>query len=285
MTRLGHILKELGRNFARHWSTVLGSLMSLTLLFLLFDLFWIAAGTSQSFYDRLLADLQMEVIFSEELEDKVASGAADEARTLEGVLSVQYISKEDARAELSRLVGTDLLVGYDSINPLPRSMILTFQPGYLTSTHLGQVEAELRQVKGVDEIFYSRDWLTKMENGTQLIQDAGVVLGLLILLAALISSANNIRLMTQTRAIGFGQMRLLGGGKFFLAAPFLLEGLLVGSISAALGWAVILYAKDEVSFTQFDIIIPQLKDVGIFVAACGVLGLISGYLGIRKLLR
>jgi len=48
MSRLGHIVSEQGRNLSRHLATSLGSLLSLTLLFLLFDLFWIAAATSDS---------------------------------------------------------------------------------------------------------------------------------------------------------------------------------------------------------------------------------------------
>jgi len=44
MSRIAHILKELSRNLYRNPGTALGSFLSLTLLFLLFDLYWIAAG-------------------------------------------------------------------------------------------------------------------------------------------------------------------------------------------------------------------------------------------------
>jgi len=147
------------------------------------------------------------------------------------------------------------------------------------------VENELHAMEGVDQTFYSRRWLAKVEQTTGLIQDIGSLLGILILLAALISSANNIRLMTQTRAVGFAQMRLLGAGKLFLAMPFILEGLLVAGLAAALGWCLIDYGLSRVTFTQFEIVMPDLSQIAWFVFSCTLLGLVSGYVGIRKMLR
>ncbi|HOP07578.1 MAG TPA: permease-like cell division protein FtsX [candidate division Zixibacteria bacterium] len=280
-----YILRELGRNMGRHWSIVFGSFLSMMLLFVLFDFFWIAAGTSQKFYDRLIADLKMEVVLTEEPADSLIAPLMDRVRELPGVISVRFVSKENAREELSYLVGTDLLAGYDSINPLPRSLVLGFDPNYLHSRHLELVENELHAMEGVDQTFYSRRWLAKVEQTTGLIQDIGSLLGILILLAALISSANNIRLMTQTRAVGFAQMRLLGAGKLFLAMPFILEGLLVAGLAAALGWCLIDYGLSRVTFTQFEIVMPDLSQIAWFVFSCTLLGLVSGYVGIRKMLR
>lgn len=280
-----YTLRELGRNMARHWSIVFGSFLSMMLLFVLFDFFWIAAGTSQRFYDRLIADLKMEVVLSEEPADSLITPIMDRVRELPGVTSVDFVSKDDARKELAYLVGTDLLAGYDSINPLPRSLVLSFDPDYLHSRHLELIENELHTIEGVDQTFYSRRWLAKVEQTTALIRDIGSLLGILILLAALISTANNIRLMTQTRAVGFAQMRLLGAGKLFLAMPFLLEGLFVAGLAAALGWVAIDYGLSLVSFTQFEIVVPNFAQVTWFVLSCTMLGLVSGYVGIRKMLR
>ena len=69
MTRIFFVLKELGRNFIRHPLTAVSSLLSMTLLILLFDLFWVMVGTSERFYTNLLSELRMDVFISEELPD------------------------------------------------------------------------------------------------------------------------------------------------------------------------------------------------------------------------
>jgi len=285
MSRLGHIVSEQGRNLSRHLATSLGSLLSLTLLFLLFDLFWIAAVTSDKFYSDLISEIRLEAIVDEAYPDSTLAALEMSLGNVAGVAATQSISREAAREELARLVGIDLLVGYDTINPLPRSFVIQVDSAYLTAGACAVMEEEMLTIVGISDVHYSRRWLDKAESARSLVLQVGMVLGVLIVLTALISSANSIRLMTEVRAVGLSQMRLLGAGRLFLALPYLLESLLISIMAAIIGWAVILYFHDEISFTYFQLVLPQLSDVALFVCVCGLLGWISGYVGIRKLLK
>ncbi len=285
MRLLWHTLKELFRNLVGHSGTTISSLMSLTLLFLLFDLFWIAAGTSERFYSRLLSDLEMELFLKPATAESAALALHDSLKVIEGVRTVEFVSAAQARERLAELVGTDLLAGYDSANPLPASYLLTFEEHSLTTAAVTTIEARVSQFENIDQVLYGRRWLSKAEETRAIILSLGMILGGLILLAALIGSANNIRLMTQTRAVGFYQMQILGAGKLFLAAPFLMEGLLISGLSGAVGWAAILYVRSRISFTRFEPVLPELNEIALFIAAVAAIGLISGYLGIRRMLR
>ncbi len=285
MTKVMYIVRELFRNVYRNPGTALGSLLSLTLLFLLFDLFWIAAGSSQKFYANLVSDIQMDVFLSEDLPDSSIAGLSSEVSRIAGVSSVTYMSKEMARQELASEVGMDLLVGYDSLNPLPRSFVLTFDPAHLNLTSMSGIEDKLAVLPGVTDINYSRNWLEKVERTKQVILRLGLILGAIIFLTAFISSTNNIRLMTRARAVGFRQMLLLGAGRMFIAIPFLIEGFVMAGLAALLGWLIVFYGRQEVTFTQLEIVIPASNDIIAFCVGCGVIGLISGYLGIRKQLK
>ncbi len=285
MRLLWHTLKELFRNLVGHPGTTISSLMSLTLLFLLFDLFWIAAGTSERFYSRLLSDLEMELFLKPATAESAAPALHDSLEVIEGVRTVEFVSAAQARERLAELVGTDLLAGYDSANPLPASYLLTFEEHSLTTAAMTAIEARVSRFENVAQVFYGRRWLSKAEETRAIILSLGMILGGLILLAALIGSANNIRLMTQTRAVGFYQMQILGAGKLFLAAPFLMEGLLITGLSGAAGWAAILWVRSRISFTRFEPVLPGANEIALFVAAVAVIGLISGYLGIRRMLK
>ena len=285
MIRISHILKEFLRNLYRNPATAFGGVLSMALLLVLFDLFWIVAGTSDTFYDDLLSELKMEIFVAEGATDSTLVHTRSHIGRVDGVASLEYISKEDARSQLTALVGIDLLVGYDTVNPLPRSFIATFDRDYLTYEELTDIERKIQEVEGVSHIYYSKNWLEKAENTKRIISRMGFILGAVILLAVLISSANNMRLMTRARAVGFRQMRLQGAGGLFLSLPFLIEGLVIGGLSAAVGWAVILYWKDKVDFTQVEIIFPTLDQIIMFCAGAALLGAISAYLGIRRHLR
>lgn len=285
MKALAHIGKEFLRNLFGHPGAAFSSLMSLTLLFLLFDLFWIAAGTSEHFYTRLLSEMEMEVFMEAPSPDSARADLQPSLEAVDGVKSVTFISSEQARQRLADLIGADLLVGYDSVNPLPVSYVLTFTDDALTTDAMTAIETKVMRMEGVDLVFYGQRWLAKAEETRAIILSLGMILGGLILMTALIGSANNIRLMTQTRVVGFRQMQILGAGRIFLAAPFLLEGFVVSSLSGAAGWAAVLYVHSRVSFARFELILPSLEDMAMFVGAVACIGLVSGYLGIRKRLR
>ena len=285
MIRLAYFAGELWRNLRRNVGTALASLLSLTLLFLLFDLFWIAAGTADKFYRDLLSELRLEVFVDESVPDDRLTEVSERLTGIEGVLDFQYISRDEARSRLADMVGTDLLVGYDESNPLPRSYVLTIHEDFLKPEALTRIEEALRGVDGLSEIHYSREWLEKAEGTRAIILQLGFALGALIVAAALVGSANNIRLMTRAQAVGFRQMLLLGAGRLFVAQPYLAQSLLISGLAAMLGWALIVYGRTRISFAQIEIVSPSVTEIALFCAGMALLGAVSGYLGLRKMLR
>jgi cell division protein FtsX len=107
----------------------------------------------------------------------------------------------------------------------------------------------------------------------------------MVFLAALVIAVAHIRLMTQTRAVGLDQMRLLGAGRVSLALPFMFEGMILSAGASGLGWVAIVYGLGRVIPTPFELVVPAFRQIAVFIGACTLLGLASGYLGIRRLLR
>lgn len=285
MTRFFHILKELYRNVRRNIMTTLSAIMVMILLLFLFDIFWIASVTSNKLYRDFLSELQMEVFISEEASDSATVTLQESILNIKGVNNAEIVSRELARQQLAMLVGVDLLIGYDTVNPLPRSIIISFDDEYLEADKLQEIEERIYNFNSVSNVFYSKSWLAKVEKTKSIISRVGLFLGGLILLTVLISSASSMSLTTRARASGFEQMRLLGAGKIFLALPFLIEGILIGFFSAFLGWIVILYGKNKIDITQIEIVYPSYQEILIFCLLAGFLGLASGYIGIRKMLK
>lgn len=285
MNALLYVLRELRKMLLGYPWTLMASFLALTLLFLLFNAFWIGAISSERFYHDLLADMQMEVFIAEEIPDSALVHIEKFVERLSGVESVDYVSRQRAREELSSLIGIDLLVGYDEVNPLPRSFVLSFPEDSITLKKMQATETELRRIEGVVQINYSKAWLTKAENTKQVIFRLGMIIGALILGTALLNSANYIRLLTRARAVGLRQMRLLGASKTLLAGPFVIEGFLLGGVSSVAGWLIIYYGLQYISFVQITIGVPPLNQLAMFCGGASILGALSGYIGVRGLLR
>jgi cell division transport system permease protein len=285
MIRAAYIMREIGRDLWRNLGTVLASLLSLTLLFLLFDLFWIASGTADRFYKDLLSDLRVEVFVDEAVPDSSLVDVSLQLVGIEGVIDYEYISRNDARRRLAEMVGTDLLVGYDSTNPLPRSYVLKVDEVHRNGGALAKMEESLRDIDGLSEIHYSREWLDKAEQVKGVFLQIGLVLGVLTIAGALIGSANNMRLMTRAQAVGFRQKLLLGASRLFVALPSLAESFLISGLAAVFGWALVFYGRTKVGFARIDIIFPAQHEIVLFCFAVALLGAIAGLLGLRKMLR
>jgi cell division transport system permease protein len=285
VSKLTFIIKEVLRTAYRQPGVAIGSFLSLALLYLLFDIFWIASGTVNTYYVNLLSDVRMEVFINDDVTDSSLTEVARAIDNVDGIQNVEFISKDQARQELANLVGTDMLVGYDSLNPLPRSFVLSIKPAFRNLASLTQMEGRLSATPGVMEVHYSKQWLERMESARNLIRTVGLALGTVVLLTAIISSANAVRLMTRTRAVGLHQMVLLGAGRLFVSLPFLLEGLLISGLGAGISWVVVYYARQHVDFSQFELVLPALSQIALYCGAASMLGGLSGFLGIRKLLK
>jgi len=101
MIRILHIGREFFRNLGRNPFTALASFLSLALLFLLFDLFWIAAGTSQKFYHNLISQVRMEAYVAEDVPDSSMAALITDVRSIPGVAEVTTITRDSARVRLT----------------------------------------------------------------------------------------------------------------------------------------------------------------------------------------
>ncbi|MCP4566305.1 MAG: hypothetical protein GY841_01860 [FCB group bacterium] len=282
MTRPDRFLRQVFRHIGRDKRISLGSFLVLAIVLVLIDLFWIATININHHYDRILQTVRMEVFLSNDIPDSVMPVIENALLSFDGVDTVGYISKDDA----ARILETDLgpgILGELDINPLPRSFIIHFDRT-LDLAALDQFNDQINRLDGVIAVEYGRPWIEKMENAGQLLRRVGLAVGGLILFIVLLTMANTNRLTARSKSREFFQLKLLGAGPSYLIYPFLTEGFLSGFIAAAFGWIFILYAVDYVTFSQFVLLLPTLEQLGIYVIAAGLTGMIGAWLGIRRFL-
>ena len=209
--------------------------------------------------ERLLARWTTSAEFSVFLRDDATS----EQRGLIETLFVQsgaaagrvYISKEQAlvrfRREFADLASTAAAVGD---NPFPASLEVRVQRSAEAD---GRADALLRRVAtlpGVADVRYDRAWLSKVGAGLDSLRRAGLVLALLMAVAAAVTVAADVRLGLHARREEIEIMQLVGASIAFIRGPFVAEGLLQGGIGA-LAAVLLLWAGFAVSSASWG---PQL---------------------------
>ena len=163
-----------------------------------------------------------------------------ERRAVEGVVAPsdlvgahEYISKPDALARFKQTFG-DLAAAVDGVggNPLPASIEVRLRPGAGVNGGVDNLASRLRQMAGVADVRYDRQWLTRVLSAITVIRGIGLVLGSVLVVAAALTVANVVRLALYARRDELDIMNLVGAPQAYVRGPFVMEGVLQGGIGA-----------------------------------------------------
>jgi cell division transport system permease protein len=156
------------------------------------------------------------------------------------VASYEFVSQAEAlkrfKQTFADLAGTAETVG-DS--PLPASYEVRLQPTGRGQAAIDELAATLRKSAGVSDVRYDREWLDRLLSAVAVIRTAGLVLGIVLTLAAALTVANVVRLALHARRDEIEIMHLVGAPATFVRGPFVVEGVLQGGAGALVALAVL----------------------------------------------
>lgn len=217
-----------------------GALSTLTIAVALFVLGAFLIATSD--LERLGREWNNSAELSVYLADTVtpAQRTAIE-KTLAGasaVASQQYLSKADALARFKKTFA-DLSATLDGVgdNPLPASYEVRLRGGAGAAVDL--LLAEIRQLPGVADVRYDREWLQRLSSVIAMLQGVGLALGALLTIAAALTVANVVRLGLYARRDELDIMQLVGAPQVYIRGPFVMEGTLQGGLGAVVALVVL----------------------------------------------
>jgi cell division transport system permease protein len=174
------------------------------------------------------------------------ASAADRARVEqmlapgEVVASYEFVSQDEALKRFKRtftdLAGTAETVGD---NPLPASFEVRLHASDRAQTGVDPLAAALRKTAGVSDVRYDREWLDRLLSAVSVIRSAGLILGIVLTLAAALTVANVVRLALHARRDEIEIMHLVGAPTTFVRGPFVMEGVLQGGAGALVALAVL----------------------------------------------
>ena len=136
---------------------------------------------------------------------------------------------------------SDLVTQLDE-NPFPPSFEIEVRPEFIQSQAFNREMAAIRAFPGVEHVQFDWDWLARMRRLVHLINLAGLIAGGILAIAAAFTIANVIRLTMMLYREEIDIMRLVGATERLIRGPFLVEGILQGTIGGALAVGL-LYAS------------------------------------------
>ena len=184
--------------------------------------------------DEIGAVNEVSIFMDENAPDSTAESVKASVEALDNIASVTYVSKEDALESMRDDFG-DLLDGLEEDNPLRDGFVVTLEDQELMEA---TVEA-LGQIKGVVKISYNGDVADKFVDVRNFIAMLGIgVIAVLAVVSVLIVTYS-VRISAYTKREEIEIMKIVGATDGFVRAPFVIEGITLGLIGAALSYGAI----------------------------------------------
>lgn len=258
---------------------------------------FLASENVISFMDKLEDQNEIVAFIDDSYGDDSLSREqlCDKVKALNGVSSVEYVTKEQAFAEYRDSLGAnkEYLDGYEGEdNPLRNELRIRIDDITL-------FESVSNSVSGMEEIANIRDSqeiVDMLLSVRRMLNMLGFWILVMLAVVSLFIISNTVKLAMHSRRNEINIMKYVGATNSFIRFPFLLEGILIGIVSTALAlalqWCIYVYALvpaiSQLTFLT-DCIVPFKAAVGNLALIFGAVGLAVGIFGsalsIRKYLK
>ena len=299
ISTVGYTMKQGVKNIGRNKLFSLASVATMAACIFLFGLFFSVILNFNYIVKKAEEGVAITVFFEENLEDSKVEAIGDALRDRDDVLKVTYVSADEAWDTFKDEYfgeSKDLAEGFKDDNPLAGS------DNY--EVYMKDVESQKEVVKfaegldGVRKVNKSDVGAKTLSSVNKLILyvSAAIILILLIVTVFLISNTVTIGITVRKEEIAI--MKYIGAKDYFVRGPFIVEGILIGLVGAAIPLAGLYVVYDKAIdyiMTRFSILNNILDfmpvwDVYKILLPTGLLlgvgiGFIGSFFTIRKHLK
>jgi cell division transport system permease protein len=235
---LRYFVREAVWNLLRSWRVSLLAVLTIAVSLVLGGTFLLASRNLAASVESWRGQMRVVIYLRSDVGPADLERLAAAARQGRWVESVEIVSAEAARQRFRTTFPSlaDLVEGGGE--PLPASIEAVLRRG--GQVDAGALEAwreSWRRRPEVAMVDDDREWLGEVETAVAVVRVVGLVLGGILLGAAIFTIASIIRLTAYLHHEEIAIMRLVGATEFFIRGPFYVEGLIQGLLGGVLASA------------------------------------------------
>ncbi|MBQ6067299.1 MAG: permease-like cell division protein FtsX [Clostridia bacterium] len=155
---------------------------------------------------------------------------------MENIQSCEFVSKAEAYNKVLESLGSNAsLLSESDDSFLPDGFRLTVRD----MEQFAATVSQLQSIEHVMSVQQNTDLATKLAKVRRAVSYVSVCIIVLLFVVSLFIIANTVRITMFSRKLEISIMKAVGATNWFIRWPFLIEGLTIGIISAALGFGVL----------------------------------------------
>ena len=244
---ISYLIGEGFGNVLKNKKSTVISITTMCLTMLLFGTFFILGENINHIVKSIEQQQGMQVYIDKTATSEEVSMVEQEIRKINGVNTIKYLSKEEslrkAKEQLKDNATIEKFMTGMSEEQFEDSYTIT-----LTDLSLNEsVQEQIMKIEKVSEIVAIDQTISTLESIAQ-----GLRIGILVLLVALIIISifiisNTIKLSVHARRKEISIMKYVGATNGFIRWPFIVEGIIIGIISALITIILVGFAYNGIA--------------------------------------
>ncbi len=286
-------LKEGIQGIVRHPLVTIASVSTILLMLLLMSVFFIFSANARFIMKKVGQQPPIEVYMklgcTQEQMDLLVdylNANPDKIKGYKGLSPEQNYDR--FRKELGD--SASILDDFDYNTYLPYTVTVQLtDPSYAD-----EVVMRLRAIPGIEKVMQESNVMKFLTKATKTVNITTVVAFTVLFLISLFIISNMVRISVYSRATEIAIMKFVGATNGYIRLPYIVEGALVGLVSALCAWAITYFVYDaiyekamkSVDPSSIYALLPMRKltlSILILCLACGVvIGSIGSGIAVRK---
>lgn len=228
---VGYLTREGAKNIRSNRMMSVASIVVLTSCLMIIGLAVMLFGNIHVALQGVQNQNVIMVYLDDNCTAEEAATAGQDIRMILDVDHVNFVSKEEAYQQQLKSLGENASVmeGLDK-NPLPDAYEVTLK----SLDNYGAVERQLRGIDNVANVRGNSGLAAQVRQLRRAVSIISIGVIVMLLLVSLFIIANTIRVTMYSRRLEISIMKAVGATNSFIRWPFLVEGGIIGVISAVL---------------------------------------------------
>lgn len=285
MTTNTYLIKEGYENLKKHGSKTFSTMLIICATMLVLGIFIIIFTNVNKNVETVKVEQGIQAFIEDTATDADIEYIKDAIKKIDGVGEIRYISKDEAYEDAKNVFKDQeyFLEGLDKVQIFPASYVVKFAD----IEKADNIKSQIEKIDGIYKVKYNSSTINAVISISKIANIFLLGIGVVLLVVSIFIISNTIKLAVYSNKREIFIMRYIGATNKFIKKPFVIEGAIMGIVSALISFMlisiayVVIYARIPKVGSSLGVFgfIPYSSLWWMILAIYIVLGLFIGILG------
>ena len=237
MTTNTYLIKEGYHNLNKHGSKTVSTMLIICATMLILGIFIIILQNVNQNVQTLRLEQGLQAFIEDNATDEDIAYMEDEIKQIPGVSEIEYMDKDEAYEDAKNQFKDQeyFLEGLEDLDIFPASFIVKFT----NIEEAEQIKEEVEKIDGIYNVKYNADTIDAVISISKVANIFLLGVGTVLLVVSIFIISNTIKLAVYSNKREIFIMRYIGATNSFIVKPFIVEGAIMGIVSALISFIII----------------------------------------------